>query len=459
MPAEPTTQGRSADRPPIGRAPDASWLDGARAEALAAYEAEPVPTWRRSGFWTTSLRKLDLDALAARRYDAVDELPSTVAAALGHGAEDGADRLGALIVQRGASTIHTMLDPELAEQGVIVCPLEQAAEEHPELVREHYMTRLSHDEGKFAAAAAAFWTGGAFIHVPPDVKVELPIQTVYLIDEPGVAQYAHTLAVVGERSECAIREYCLGAPIDGQALHAGAFELYARPGANVKLAHFHDWGPGEIYDISTKRVEIGRDAHVGWVPIHLGGRLVKQVLDIVTAEQGADMRHTGLYFTEGDEHLDLFTTDRKEAPNTTGDTVWKGALTGASRASYEGLIHIVPNAQETHTYLQTHQMLLSQKAKGDAIPSLIVETDNVSASHGGTVGELDEEQIFYMTSRGIPRAEAVRVLVEGYFEEVVQRLADPELEALVRRRIAEKLEAARDQVQEFIGERAETART
>jgi Fe-S cluster assembly protein SufD len=317
------------------------------------------------------------------------------------------------------------------------------------------MRRLSHEEGKFSAASAAFWTGGAFVHVPKDVRVEHPIQIVYLIDEPGTAQYAHTLAVIGEHAECMIREYCLGTPIDGQALHAGAFELYARPGSKVKVAHFQDWGTGEVYDISTKRIEIARDAHVDWIPIHLGGRLTKQTLDIITAEPGSDMRHTGLYFTEREEHLDLFTSDKHEAGHTTGDTVWKGALTGDSRASYEGLIHIVPNAQETHTYLQTHQMLLSQKAKGDAIPSLIVETDNVSASHGGTVGELDEEQIFYMMARGIPRSEAVRVLVEGYFEEVVQRLNDDALETLVRRRIAEKLAAAEEQVAEFIGERAE----
>ena len=426
----------------------ATWLDEPRALALEAYEREEVPTWRRSGFWTTSLRKLDLDALEPRRYDPLEEPPPIVARALGD------DPVGALVVQRGASTVYSELAPELADQGVIVSSLETAAEEHPELVREWYMRRLSHAEGKLPAATAAFWTGGAFVYVPKGLKLERPIQTVYLIDEPGTAQYAHTLAIVGEHSECSIREYCLGAPIEGQALHAGGFELYARPGSNVRLAHFHDWGPGEIYDISTKRVEIARDAHVGWVPVHLGGHLIKQTLDIVTAEQGSDMRHTGLYFTERDEHLDLFTTDKHEAGHTTGDTVWKGALTGASRASYEGLIQIVPNAQETHTYLQTHQMLLSAKAKGDAIPSLIVETDNVSASHGGTVGELDEDQIFYMTSRGIPRSEAVRVLVEGYFEEVVQRLEDPGLEALVRQRIAQKLLAAQDQVNEFIGERA-----
>ncbi len=433
---------------PASPAATDTWLGELRAQAREVYEREPLPSWRRSGFWTTSLRKLDLDALEPRRYERSDVPPAPLAEALGE------DSVGAIVVQRGASTIHVEVADELTAQGVIVSSLEDAAEEHPELVREHYMRRLSHDEGKFSAATAAFWTGGAFVYVPDNVRLEKPIQTVYVIDEGGTAQYAHTLAIVGEHSECSIREYCLGAPIEGQALHAGAFELYARAGANVRLAHFHDWGPGEIYDISTKRVEIARDAHVDWVPVHLSGRLTKQTLDIVTAEKGSDMRHTGLYFTEGEEHLDLFTTDKHEAGHTTGDTVWKGALTGNSRASYEGLIHIVPNAQESHTYLQTHQMLLSQKAKGDAIPSLIVETDSVSASHGGTVGELDEDQIFYMTSRGLPRSEAVRILVEGYFEEVVQRLDDEGLQALVRRRIAQKLAAAEDQVTEFIGARA-----
>jgi Fe-S cluster assembly protein SufD len=431
----------------------ADWLGERRKAALDAYEAEPVPTWRRSGFWTTTLRNLDLDALEPRRYEPVDSagaLPDEVRAALD-------DEPGALVVQRGASTIYVSVDPELAEQGVIVMPLEQAVVEHEALVREWYMRRLSEGEGKFPAATAAFWTGGVFIHVPANVRVEKPIQTVYAIDEPGTVQYAHTLAVVGENAECAIREYCLGGDFEGQALHAGGFELYARPGARVKVAHFQDWGRGEVYDISTKRVEIGRDAFVSWVPIHLGGRLTKQILDIVTAEPGSDMRHTGLYFTERDEHLDLFTTDKHEAHHTTGDTVWKGALTGDSRASYEGLIEIVPDAQESHTYLQTHQMLLSQRAKGDAIPSLIVKTDNVSASHGGTVGELDETQIFYMMTRGISRIEAVQTLVEGYFEEVVQRLDDPGLETLVRERIGAKLLAAEDQVKEFVGHRAGAA--
>ena len=427
-----------------------SFLEDSRRAALEVYEREPVPTWRRSGFWTTSLRKLRLDELAPRHHrfvTSLDELPAVVQEAV------DVDELAGLIIQRGASPVYSYLDPSVADQGVVLTSLERAVEDHADLVERWYGRRISADEGKFVAATAALWSGGAFVHVPRAVKVERPIQIVYLIDEPGTAQYARTLGVVGELAECSIREYGLAPDIDGQALHAGAFELFLEPGAQVKLAHLQDWGGGEVHDISTKRVEIGRDAHCSWVPIHLGGHLTKQTLDIVCAERGADMRHTGLYFSEGREHLDLFTTDLHEHGDTTGDTVWKGALAGEARASYEGLIQIVKGAQNTNTYLQTHSMLLSPRAKADAIPSLIVETDNVSASHGGTVGEIDEDQVFFMMSRGIPRAEAVRVLVEGYFEPVVQRLEDESLERLVRERIAGKLSRAEDQVAEYSARR------
>ncbi|HEY7633074.1 MAG TPA: SufD family Fe-S cluster assembly protein [Thermoleophilaceae bacterium] len=427
-----------------------SFLEERRKAALEVYEREPVPTWRRSGFWTTSLRNLQLDELEPRHYDAVesfDDIPAVAHDVL------GSEELSGLIVQRGASTIYSTLDPAVEEQGVIFTSLERAVEEHPDLVEHWYMKRLSEDEGKFPAASAAFWTGGAFLHVPKNLKIEKPFQVVYVIDEPGTAQYAHTLGVVGEFSECYLREYCVAPDFEGQALHAGGFELYCQTGSQVRLAHFQDWGSGEIYDISVKRVEIARDAHCGWVPIHLGGHLTKQTLDIITAEQGADMRHNGLYFTEGTEHLDLFTTDLHEQGNTTGDTVWKGALTGESRGSYEGLIHIVEGAQQTNTYLQTHSMLLSPKAKADSIPSLIVKTDDVSASHGGTVGEVDDEIVFYMMTRGISRQDAVRILVEGYFEPVIGKLDDEHLEEVVRERIAGKIAAAEEHVEEYISQR------
>jgi Fe-S cluster assembly protein SufD len=419
-------------------------VDEIRAAALSAYERLESPTWRRSGFWTTTLRDVDLDALEPRHHEPGD-VPAVVTQALGD------EELAGLLVQRGASVVHVELDPALAEQGVVFSSLEDAVTEHPDLVREVFMSRLTYDRDKLQAAAAAFWTGGAFLHVPENVVVEKPFQVAYVIDEAGTAQYAHTLAVSGANSDFRLREYFLAGEFEGPALHAGASEVYLGDGARCRLAHFQDWGgDGQaVVDASTRFVRVGRDGHCTWIPIHLGGRLTRQHLELSTAEPGADMRHRGIYFTEGEEHLDLFTVDLHEVGPTTGDTVWKGAATAASRSSYEGLIKIRKGAQESHTYLQTHSMMLSPKAKVDAIPSLIVETDSVSASHGGTVGEIDEAMVFYMQSRGLSRQEAVRVIVEGYFEPIVVQLDDAYLETLVRERIAEKLGRAEADIEAY----------
>jgi Fe-S cluster assembly protein SufD len=424
-------------------------IDADREAALRAYEKAPVPTWRRSGFWTTTLRDLKLDELKPREYAAVasrDDLPQVVRDVIGD------EQYAGLIVQRGASVIYSETDTANPE-GVIACTLEQAIAEHPDLVAKYYAKRVTAKDGKFAAANAALWTGGAFFYVPANTTVDKPFQVINVIDEPGVAQYGRLLAVVDTSGKAVFREYDLAPDFEGQALHAGVTEIFVEPNAWAKVKTFQDWGGGEVYDISTKRVTIARDAHARWFPIHLGGHLTKQTLDIITADDGADMRHNGLYFTQNDEHLDLFTTDLHESGNTTGDTVWRGAVTGSSKASYEGLIEIGEHCQNSHTYLQTHSLLLSKQAKVDAIPSLIVKTDDVSASHGGTVGEVDENQVFYMRTRGISREDAIRILVEGYFEPVIEQFDDDRLKQLVRERISGKLAEASEDIAAYAATR------
>ena len=165
------------------------------------------------------------------------------------------------------------------------------------------------------------------------------------------------------------------------------------------------------------------------------------------------MRFRGIFFAERDELLDLFAVDLHETGPSGGDVHWRGAATGKSKASFEGLIQINPGAQQSHTYLQIHSMMLSPRAKVDAIPSVLVSADDVSASHGGTVGELDEALIFYMRSRGLSRTEAVRVIVEGFFEPLIGELDDEVLEDLVRDRITEKLAAAAADVEAYASAR------
>lgn len=415
-----------------------------REAALAHFYTSELPVWRRSGFWTTNLQTLDLDALQAAP-DGVepDVVPDVVARTLPDRPHAGR------IVQCAGMVVHVELDPALAERGVILCSLEDAFRDHGELVAEHYSRRLTIDRHKLEAANAAFWTGGAFLYVPPGVVVEDPFEIVYAIDRPGVAQYGRTLVVGDRTSELRVHEYDLAEDFAGQALHAGAFELYLGDGARCRLAQFQDWGSGEVYDVSTRYVGVGRDAYCHWLPSLLGGHLVRQHLELAVTDPGGDMAFRGLFFTEADEHLDAFAVDLHETGPSGGDVHWRGAATGESRASFEGLIQIDPGAQRTHTYLQIHTMMLSPKARLDAIPSVLVSADDVSASHGGTVGELDEAAIFYMQSRGLDRPAAVRLLVEGFFEPVLAELADEPLEELIRTKLAAKLASAREDIETY----------
>src|SRR4051794_12546832 len=181
-------------------------IEDLRARAREAYERLDLPTWRRSGFWTTSLRDLDLDALSERE---ATEVPAVVTDALGD------QELAGVIVQSGSSTVRCELDPELAAKGVILCPLDEAP---GELVEKYLSARLTVDRDKLEAAAAAFWSAGAFLYVPRNVVVEKPFQVVYAIEEPGTAQYGRTLAIGEEGADFRLRHYKLAPDFEGTAL-------------------------------------------------------------------------------------------------------------------------------------------------------------------------------------------------------------------------------------------------
>ncbi len=424
-------------------------LAALREEALAVYERTELPVWRRSGFWTTSLQELDLDKLEVRHHPQ-GELPAIVLETLPE-----RKRAGRLVQSEG-SVVQIELDAELAGKGVVLCSLEDAAANHTALFEQHYSRRLTSDRHKLEAANAALWSGGAFLYVPPGVAVEDPFEIVYALDGAGAAMYARTLVIGDAGSDFKLHEYNLapdfdtqGAQATGQALYAGAFEMYLRDGARCRLAQVQDWGNGEVFDASTRVVEVGRDAYCHWLPALVGGHLVRQHLELAVSEPGGDMAFRGVFFAEASELLDVFAVDLHETGPSGGDVHWRGAATGSSRASFEGLIQIDPGAQQTHTYLQIHSMMLSPKARIDAIPSVLVSADDVSASHGGTVGELDEAVIFYMQTRGLDRASAVRVIVEGFFEPLLSELQDEPLEELVRAKVAAKLARASEDIREY----------
>ncbi|MHB8492671.1 MAG: SufD family Fe-S cluster assembly protein, partial [Solirubrobacteraceae bacterium] len=341
-------------------APRGRSLEALREAALAAYEALPLPVWRRSGFWTTSFADLDLDALEVRHHSGTPGAP-VPGDATSDGAEGAVADSGALppiaqatlpqgpragrIVQLDGSVVHCELSDDLRARGVVLCTLEHAALEHPETFERWYASRTTIDRHKLEAANAAFWTGGAFLHIPSGVSVQEPFEIVHVVGAAGVAQHARVLIVGEQGSEFRVHEYGLAEQFAGQALHTETFELYLQQGARCRLAHFQDWGGGEVYDSCTRFVGVGRDAHCHWLPALLGGHLVHEHLELAVSEPGGDMAYRGIFFTEAHEQLDVFAVDLHETGPSGGDVHWRGAAAGHSRASMEGLIKINPGAQ------------------------------------------------------------------------------------------------------------------
>ena len=277
-----------------------------------------------------------------------------------------------------------------------------------------------------------------------------------MIDEPGTVQYGRLLAVVDTSARAAFREYNLAPDFDGP----GAARRRLRDLRRAQLLGQGQDLPGLGRRRGLRHLDQARRDRPRrprplvpdpprWSPDQADARHHHRRARAPTCATTASTSRRA---------TSTSTSSRPtchESRNTTGDTVWKGASTGSSRASYEGLIEIIEKATNSHTYLQTHSLLLSRDAKVDAIPSLIVKVDDVSASHGGTVGEVDEDQVFYMRTRGIDRETAIRILVEGFFEPVITLFEDEHLEELVRERIAGKLAEASEDIAAYAASDAE----
>jgi Fe-S cluster assembly protein SufD len=289
-------------------------------------------------------------------------------------------------------------------------------------------------DGKFAALNGAFWQGGAFIYVPKDVEIDEPFQVVIALEGEGTAIFPHSL-IVAERFAYVslIEETVSPRDSEGQGLSNGIVEIIAGDGAQVRYVEVQRWGDN-VFNFNTKRSLHSPNSVVVWEMGQLGGRLTKTYVDSVLTGNGSSADFNGVYFMSGKQHIDLDTLTHHIGLSTGGDLLLKGALRDNARSVFQGMIKIDPSGQQTNSYLKNENLLLSDHARADSIPSLEIDANDVRASHGATVSRVDEEYIFYLQSRGIPRSTAVRMIVEGFFSSVFDRMS--------QERVRQKLAAA-----------------
>lgn len=400
-----------------------SWLRERRLEAWRIYEETPMPAGQEEEWRRTDIRNLSLNGVApfARGRSGVAR-PRDLPSELGTLWDERAPGAG-LIVQHNSEVVLRELDEKLARKGVILSDLHTAAREHPELVQRYLMTEaVPPSEWKFVALHGALWSGGAFLYVPRGVEVGLPVSYVLGLSTQGLASFPHLLVVAEPGSWLTLIDESVSPTMEGGGFASGVVEIFVGEGAQVQYVNVQRWG-GHMYGFNTIRARLGRDSFLQALMVGLGGRLSKTRLDVILAEPGARADLLGLSFGDGNQHFDYNTLQNHIAPHTASDLLFKSALKDRAELVWYGLVQVQPTASGSEASQTNSNLLLSDKAKAAPIPVLEIQAyDVLRCSHAATVGPVDQEQLFYLQTRGIPRPEAERMLVDGFFQDVVERI-------------------------------------
>lgn len=383
---------------------DPAWLRDRRLEAWDRWERTPMPV-RTDEAW----RRTDVSRVA---FDAFEPL------------RDGRIEL-------------TPLPEELRRKGVVFTDLATALRAHEPLLRDHLLATVTAEDGKFAALHGAFLTGGAFLYVPPGVVVDLPLRALVRHASPGGAFFPHTLLVAGRGSQALLVDEAVSAH-DAPGLAAAAIEVVLQEGARVHHAQLNRYGLGVVHFLNH-RARIDRDAQYVDLVVALGGRITKAGIETLLLAPGAESHVLGVVLGEGTQHFEHDTLQDHRAPHTSSRLLFKTALRGRARSVYTGLLRMRKTAVQADASQTNRNLLLSPQAKADSIPKLEIEVNDVKCSHAAASSTVDEEQIFYLQSRALSRQEAIRMVVEGFFAEVVDQFPLPALQAQVSTELGARL--------------------
>jgi len=393
----------------------------------------PKPTdeaWRR-----TDLRRLDTGNFRLPQpgeYEDYPAIPEELLRPL-----VGEQHGGQITMQPGGS--HVELNQELLEKGVVFTDFSTAERQYSELLTKVMGQIVRPEEGKFAALSAALAQNGVLVYVPHGIHVEQPLHSVLWGPGAGLAHLSHLIVWLEEGSSLTyVHEAASPNEPKDQTLHAGIVEIHVGPGANLRFVELQSWGE-HVWNFSHERVQVEKDGNLDWIFVAVGSQVTKNFSDLELIGEGASGRMSGFYFTDGIQHLDHDTQQNHLAPHTTSDLLFKGALKGRSRSVWQGMIFVAPGAQKTDGYQANRNLVLSNQARADSIPGLEIMADDVRCTHGATVGKIDPDEIFYLLSRGIPNSEAERLIVEGFFDPIVQRIPFEGVRGRLEETISQKM--------------------
>jgi Fe-S cluster assembly protein SufD len=396
-----------------------AWLRESRLAAWELYVGMPMPgkgdeAWRRTDY--RAVRWEEAGRFVANGAGTLDVVPAASREPL------IGDHQGGTLIFVDGKVVQSELADDLAARGVVFTDLLTACKQHESLVREQLMTRaVPPSDGKFAALHAALWTHGVFLYVPRNVAVELPFHVVMTNTHDG-ATLGHVLVVIEENAQATILvDYLSTGETAAQAGYIGGTELLVGANANLQYVALQDWNR-QTYEFSHQRALVARDGNLDWIVGTMGGQMVKLFIEADLIGQGANARVSGMFFADKDQTFDHDTQQNHNGPLTHSDLLFKGAAKDQARSVWQGMIKSLPNMQKIDGFQASRNLVLSEDARMDAIPGLEIEADDVRCTHAATFGTLEEQPVFYLMSRGIPRPDAELMVIEGFFEELLDRV-------------------------------------
>ncbi len=375
-----------------------------RTELLDRYRALSLPTTRDEHWRFTDLRGFDPDGFTATSDASADT-----------GSMVELDTAGTIWVGEAGLTIHD------APVGVRV---EALTDDHP------LLGTLVQPDDKLRAHNAALWQNGLLVHVPAGVEIEKPIYARVTNTTEGGSLFWRLLIVAEPGSRFSVVEELTSAAPELAGYVNAAAEIVVMEGAKVEFVSLQNLSRQSWY-FASSHARVGKDAELDWVTGGFGSARGKAWIQNDLAGRGATSRVTGAYFADGAQHLDYDTYQLHAAPDTTSDFAFKGALRDSARAVWRGMIRVEEGAQKTNAYQENRNLLLSKSAVANSIPGLEILANDVRCTHGATLSPVDRDQLFYLMARGLPRAEAERLIVRGFFQDVLDRIElEPVREAL-----------------------------
>jgi Fe-S cluster assembly protein SufB len=400
------------------------WMREFRLKALDHFLARPMPTWG-----SPMLAEVDFDNIhyfvraSERAERSWDDVPEDVKKTFDRLGIPEAERqfLAGVGAQYESEVVYHQVREDLEQQGVVFMDMDSALREHEDLVREYFATIIPANDNKLAALNSAVWSGGSFVYVPPGVSVEMPLQAYFRINTENMGQFERTLIIADEGSYVHYVEGCTAPTYSSDSLHSAVVELFAKPGARIRYTTVQNWS-NNVFNLVTKRAVAQERATVEWVDCNLGSKLTMKYPSVYLMGEHAHGEILSIAFAGNGQHQDAGGKVIHAAPNTTSNIFAKSISKDGGRSSYRGLLEVAKGAHGAKSKVVCDALLLDEDSRSDTYPTIRIGEDDVDVGHEATVSKVGEEQLFYLTSHGIPEDEAGKLIVNGFIEPIVKEL-------------------------------------